>query len=94
MKTSSSGGESCFLVVDGAIQTTGHALAILPFWSPAGSRVACRVQTNEGQAVVCGEIRSPFYDSIGEPRFLDEDRIGFGARKGREIRWVVISAAN
>lgn len=81
---------TCYLVVDGEIQTDGFKMAILPVWSPKGTRVACRVQTEEGHAIASELSVGPSYDQVGPPVFLDEDRIAFGARRGREVLWVVL----
>lgn len=92
--TASSGGGECHLVVDGEIQTEGFKMAIRPVWSPLGTRVVCRVQTAEGQAVAGRGFVGPSYDQIGSPLFLDEDRIAFGARRGREVLWVVLEISD
>ncbi len=88
------GGGKCYLVVDGEIQTEAFKMAILPVWSPKGTRVACRVQTEEGEAIASRLFVGPSYDEVGPPVFLDEDRIAFGARRGLEVLWVVLKISD
>jgi hypothetical protein len=63
-------------------------------WSRDNSKLAFAGQTKEGWCIVCGDIRSETFDEVGEPHFAaDGLHVAFGARRGRELWWKVLTLA-
>lgn len=82
----------CWLMVDDTKVAGPFLRALDPTWSADSQSVACRAQVADGWVVAVGEDRSEVFDEISMPVFHpDGSKVAFGARKGREIHWQVLS---
>ena len=81
--------QTCVLCIDGAPVGSEWLSMGTPVWSPDGARLACVVQTNEGLHLVLGDWKSPAFEQMGPPTFLDDGRIACATYAEGELWWRV-----
>ncbi|QDU69661.1 PD40 domain-containing protein [Engelhardtia mirabilis] len=61
-------------------------------YSPNGAHLAYTARDGEGWHVVLDEERAGPFEQLGELHWTAEDRVEFGTRAGRELRWCGLAA--
>lgn len=85
--------QTCVLCIDGAPVGNEWLSMGTPAWGPDGARVACVVQTKEGLHLVLGDWRSPAFEQMGPPTFLEDGRVACATYAEGELWWRVFDPA-
>lgn len=79
-----------FVVADGKKGREFSTVRSPIVWGPDGRHLAYRVREGDAWHMVVGESTSEPFDQVWKPEFsADGARVGFGARRGHELWWIV-----